>query len=381
MKIGLVLTNPPKPSETFLNSLVAILEHENELVLFVSQKSQKFKGITQYTYFNKRYILTNAFQYGLKLVCNIRKFRQLKRKTSLKLLIHDIPIWTTTNLDYVHFVFGNLALGREYYAYVMGCKMSVSFRGSDINVYPKWHNLSYTLMLDKCDKVHCNSEALKSEILRHNNLVKFKIFVIHPGLQTDFNLSTQEIEKLTNSRNKNSEIILISVGRLHWIKGFECVFEALGRLKKEGVDFEYLLIGQGPEEEKLVFLSHFYDIEENVKFLGLQKPSAIKIYLENANVFIQTSWAEGFSNSSLEAQALGLPVIVTPVSGMNELVIHEETGYITQTHSSVDIITGIKWYLSLTKDKKIDLSIKANQRVRENFSIEILSKQWHLFFS
>ena len=103
--------------------------------------------------------------------------------------------------------------------------------------------------------------------------------------------------------------------------------------------------------------------------------------MESANVFIQTSWAEGFSNSTLEAQSLGLPVIVTPISGMNELVLHEKTGYITQSHGSEDILTGIKWYLSLTSDEKNDLSIKAKQRVRDNFSMEILSKKWQSFFS
>jgi len=140
------------------------------------------------------------------------------------------------------------------------------------------------------------------------------------------------------------------------------------------------LEGQGPEEEKLVFLSHFYNIQNNVKFLGLQKPSEIRKTLERANTFIQTSWAEGFSNSTMEAQALGLPVVVTPISGMNDLVLHQETGHITQSHGSQDILNGIKWYLSLSVDEKNDLSKKANQRVQDNFSMQILSQNWQDFF-
>ncbi len=381
MKIGLVLTNQPNSSETFLNSLIDILSKEHELILFVSQKSQKIKGGKQYIYFNKSITILNAIQYGVKLVCNFKKFRSLKTKTPLKLLIHDIPLWTIDNLEYVHFAFGNLAFGREYYAEVMGCKMSVSFRGSDINVYPKWHVLSYKLILDKCDKVQCNSYVLKGEVLNHNNDVESKISVIYPGLQLDFNLDIQEMGCLTQNRLKNKSITFISIGRLHWIKGFEYVFEALGILKKEGFDFEYYLIGQGPEEEKLVFLSHFYDIKENVKFLGLKKPSEIRSYLENANVFIQTSWAEGFSNSTMEAQAMGLPVIVTPISGMNELVIHKETGYITEFHRSEDILDGINWYLNLSEESRNVLSFKANERVHDNFSMELFSQRWRTFFN
>lgn len=381
MKIGLVLTNPPKPSETFLNSLIDILSKEHEIILFVSQKYEESKGVTQSIYFNKKNSILNALLYTVKLIFNQKKFRLLQKNTSHKLLLHDIPVWTTTNLDYLHFAFGNLAFGREYYAEVMGCKMSLSFRGSDINVYPKWHKLSYNLILEKCEKVQCNSEKLKTEVLKHNDNLESKIVVIHPGLQADFKLNSHEIERLTQNRLKNKLITFISVGRLHWIKGFEHVFEALGKLKEEGVDFEYLLIGQGIEKEKLVFLSHFYDIQGNVKFLDLQKPSAIRTNLESANAFIQTSWAEGFSNSTMEAQALGLPVIVTPVSGMNELVLHKETGYITKSHNSEDILNGVRWYLSLTDIEKKDLSIKANEKVQNNFSINLLRQNWQTFFS
>ncbi len=382
MKIGLVLSNFPKPSETFLISLIDILRREHEIILFVSKiKSQKIEGVTQYNYFDKGNIVTSSFQNCVKLICNFRKFRLLKNNASFKLLIHDIPLWTTNNIDYLHFSFGNLAFGREYYSQVMRCKMSISFRGSDINIYPKWHRLNYKLILDKCEKIHCNSQILKSEVLKHNYSVASKISVIQPGIQVDFNVNFHEIGRLTQNRLKNKSNTFLSVGRLHWVKGIEHVFEALGKLKKECVEFEYLLIGQGLEEEKLVFLSHFYEIQENVKFLGFQKPSDIRKHLEMANVFIQTSWAEGFSNSTMEAQALGLPVIVTPVSGMNELVLHGETGYITQSHGTEDILFGIKWFLNLTADEKYDISIKANQRVGDYFSIEILSEKWQSFFS
>lgn len=381
MRIGLVLTQPPKPSETFLNSFIQILSREHQLILFVSKKSKEFKSVTQYAYLNNSYNIGYFLEYAVKFVFNYKKFKNLRKTTPFKLLIHDIPVWSATNLDYLHFAFGNLAFGREYYAEVMGCKMSVSFRGSDINVYPKWHVLSYGLILQKCHKVQCNSYKLKAEVLKYNEHVESKIVVINPGLQPEFNVGVEAIELLQEKRLKNNATIFISIGRLHWIKGFEHVFEALGKLKKEGIDFEYLLIGQGPEEEKLVFLSHFYHIQENVKFLGLQKPLAIRKLLESANVFIQTSWAEGFSNSTMEAQALGVPVIVTPISGMNELVLHEETGYITQSHGSEDILDGIKWYLSLISAEKNEISIKANQRVRVNFSMEQLSQGWYSFFN
>ena len=381
MKIGLVLTHPPKPSETFLTTFIHLVGEKNDLVLFLSKKTKLNSNLSQFTFLTKSNLLLNALPYLFKWIVSIQRFYSLKRETPIKLLIHDIPIWTHRNLDYLHFAFGNLAFGRENYSAVMGCKMSVSFRGSDINVYPKWHQLSYTTILQKCDKIQCNSNMLKDELLKHNDQVDSKIVVIPPGLQAEFQLRSEEIEDLNKKRCRNNNTIFVSIGRLHWVKGFEKVLEALSKLKQSQIEFEYHIIGQGPEQEKLVFLAHFYGIQENVKFLGLKSPKEIRTHLEESNVLIQTSWAEGFSNSTMEAQALGLPVIVTPVSGMDEIVLHKQTGYIADSHSPEDILAGINWYYSLSNDQKMEVGKRAQERILENFSMIWLRNNWNHFFN
>lgn len=376
-----MLTHPPKPSETFLTTFIYLVGEKNELVLFLSQKAKFNSNLSQFRYLNKSNLFLVGLQYLFKWIVYINRFNSLKRETPIKLLIHDIPIWTHRNLDYLHFAFGNLAFGRENYSNVMGCKMSVSFRGSDINVYPKWHQLTYKTILEKCDKIQCNSKMLKDELLKHNDQVDPKIVIIPPGLQAEFHLKSAEIEELNRKRWRNNYTIFVSIGRLHWVKGFEKVLEALSKLKQSQIDFEYHIIGQGPEQEKLVFLTHFFGINENVKFLGLKSPKEIRTHLEESNVFIQTSWAEGFSNSTMEAQALGLPVIVTPISGMDEIVLHKQTGYIADSHSPEDILAGINWYYSLSNDQKMEMGKRAQERILDNFSMHKLRNNWNHFFN
>jgi colanic acid/amylovoran biosynthesis glycosyltransferase len=263
----------------------------------------------------------------------------------------------------------------------MGCKMSVSFRGSDINIFPIWHKFNYHDILEKCDRIHCNSQLLKNNILKHNNNVISKIKVINPGIQNEFLLSEDEANKLFDKRNNLSITQIISIGRLHWVKGYEIVLEALAELKKVNNNFKYLIIGTGLEEEKLVYLTSFYGLEDNVIFLGSLGLEEIRWYLESSHLFIQTSWAEGFSNSTMEAQSLGLPVIVTPVSGMEELVIHEKTGYITENHRSNEIVTGIQWFLNLSNQEKMDIAAIASKNVQQNFSSAKLQTNWLEYFN
>lgn len=384
MKVGIVLSKPPQPSETFLNSFISILEQKYKLILFVETKSKSpLLNISQ-----KRYIGLNAISF-LKLpiwlvlfLYNYKRYLTLRRhQISNKQLIADIQIWTSRNLDYLHFGFGNLIFGREYYGQVMGCKTSISFRGSDINVYPVWHKKSYHLALDLIDKIQVNSRELLTKLEVHNSNIQNKVQIIYPGLQKSYITNNDEMISYLEKRFQNKVLEIVSVGRLHWVKGYEMVLAGLSLFKKQGNEFRYTIIGAGAESEKLNYLIHIYEIQENVNLVSQKSPKEIRMILERSNLFIQTSWAEGFSNSTLEAQALGLPVVVTPVSGMNTIVQHRKTGYITKDFSPEEVLKGIEWYKSLIEIEIKAISVDASKYVQEKFSYDRLERNWLDFFN
>jgi colanic acid/amylovoran biosynthesis glycosyltransferase len=316
------------------------------------------------------------------LTLNYGTFSKLRRKSkSVKQLIADLSIWTTPNLDYLHFGFGNLVYGREYYGGVMDCKMTLSFRGSDINVFPIWHKKSYSTALELADKVQANSQELLSSLKNHYSKIEIKGEIIHPGLQDTFRVGQTEIEGFVGLRERNAQLEIISVGRLHWVKGYELALMALALFKKNGNDFNYTIIGAGVESEKLVYLIHSLGLKDNVKLVSQKSALEIREIMERSNLFLQTSWAEGFSNSTLEAQALGLPVVVTPVSGMINIVEHGKTGFVSEDFTMEQVLNGLNWYKSLTKEELDQLAKNASNRVQKKFSIEILKENWLAFFN
>ncbi len=381
MKIGIVLSNPPQASETFLNTFIAILKEKHELILFVSRKTKNI-DIKQ-----KEYLKSNVSgliqipKVLILLILNYGKYRSLRRKScSLKQLIADLPIWTTPNLDYLHFGFGNLVFGREYYGGVMDCKMTLSFRGSDINVFPIWHNKSYSLALELADKVQANSQELLSNLKNHYSKTETKGEIIHPGLQETFRVGLKQIEGFGGIRELNTKIEIVSVGRLHWVKGYELALMALAFFKQNGNDFNYTIIGAGVEAEKLVYIIHSLGLKDNVKLVSQKSALEIREIMERSNLYLQTSWAEGFSNSTLEAQALGLPVVVTPVSGMSTIVEHRETGFVCEDFSIEGVFNGLNWYKTLSKVELGKLAGIASKRVQGHFSGEVLKNNWLAFF-
>ncbi len=379
MKIGIVLSSPPQKSETFLVTFIKILSVKHEVILFLNKKTELFPEIEQIQYLSPKRKLKLIGQLFL-LVSNWGRYLNLKQVTDKRLLLHDIPIWTFKGLGYLHFSFGNLAFGREQYAAVMGCKMSVSFRGSDINVHPIRHQVNYLNILRNCARIHSNSDLIKTKIESYDENLDKKIFVINPGLQDEYKTTSLQLKHLIQNRQKHTQLNIISVGRLHWVKGYELILSALGALKVRGIKFKYNIVGQGPEEEKLVYLSNIYGIADNVVFHGSKTGNQIRELLEQSDLFVQTSWAEGFSNSTMEAQAVGIPAIVTPVSGMKELLVHEGTGFICREHDVESIIEGFDWFLGLTPIQREEVSETASIRVQSMFSKEILTEQWNLFF-
>lgn len=381
MKIGIVLSNPPQASETFLNSFIEILNREHNLVLFVSKKSnysinqKRYVGLKWSSFFKTPYFL-------ILFVLNYKRYSALRKlNVKKKQLIADLPIWTTRNLDYLHFSFGNLVFGREYYGQVMGCKTSISFRGSDINVYSVWHKKSYTLALGLINKIQVNSSELLNKLEFHAMNFRNKAEIIHPGLQRLYAATNKEIGSFVEQRIQNKVLEIVSVGRLHWVKGYEIVLATLGLYKNQGNDFKYTIVGAGAESEKLNYLIDFYGLNENVNLVSQKSPEEIKGILQTSNLFIQTSWAEGFSNSTLEAQALGLPVVVTPVSGMSTIVQHKTTGYITKDFSPEEVLKGLYWFKKLTIEEIKQLSTAASTLVQEQFSFDRLRQNWLNFFN
>jgi colanic acid/amylovoran biosynthesis glycosyltransferase len=382
LKIGIVLSNPPQVSETFLNTFITILKEKHELILFVSRKTENI-DIKQKEYLKLNIkSLIQIPKFIILLTLNYGTYSKLRRKSnSVKQLIADLPIWTTPNLDYLHFGFGNLVFGREYYGGVMDCKMTLSFRGSDINIFPIWHNKSYSLALELAYKVQANSQELLFSLKDHYPKIDSKGVIIHPGLQDTFRVGQTEIEGFVSLRERNAQLEIISVGRLHWVKGYELALMALALFKKNGNDFNYTIIGAGVESEKLVYLIHSLGLKDNVKLMSQKSALEIREIMERSNLFLQTSWAEGFSNSTLEAQALGLPVVVTPVSGMSTIVEHGKTGFVCEDFTMEGVLKGLNWYKTLLKVESGKLSGIASNRVQEKFSSVILRENWLEFFN
>lgn len=381
MKIGVILNKYPVKSETFIQSFLHHLKNQN-LFIFVSlEQKTKISHSIFVPYINgipKSFQILQYFDIVLKSLFYLDRFIYLKRKgLPFKQIVHDANIWTTKSLDILHFPFANSAFGREYYAEMLGAKMSISFRGSDINVFPFYHKVTYEKLWPFVHKVHCNSNELAMKIAGHSIPPFIPVAVIHPALRNDFEGVEEKALCKIDLGTSFNPLVISTIGRLHWVKDYPLAIRSMAVLKEYGFYFKYHILGDGIEREQLMFLIHELGLDDEIYLHGVVDSVEINNILKQTHIYLQTSLAEGFSNACLEAQAFGLPCIVPNISGMSVCIEDGKTGIIVKDRRELSFVESIVYIM---KNINHYNSTYISSRIKRDFSIQKQRDQWLHFF-
>lgn len=135
----------------------------------------------------------------------------------------------------------------------------------------------------------------------------------------------------------------VFTGKIVREKGVFEVLEALGT-DDLASRCEFVFAGDGPafRECQQWLENRGWD---NVSFVGNLGSEAIRELLSNSDVFVMPSYHEGFPNSVLEAMALGLPVIATPVGAIGDSIVDGENGLLIQCRSPRSLADAMTHYL------------------------------------
>jgi glycosyltransferase involved in cell wall biosynthesis len=140
---------------------------------------------------------------------------------------------------------------------------------------------------------------------------------------------------------KSRPINIISVGRSHWKKGYVFALDAMAKLKLEGLEFIYTIIGAKGNEE-LTFLRNQLDLEEEVTFISNIPFLEVKSKIRNADILLLPSVEEGIANVVLESMFLGTLVVSTDCGGMIETVEDAKSGFIVPVRAPKAIAEAVK---------------------------------------
>ena len=186
------------------------------------------------------------------------------------------------------------------------------------------------------DTVFVNSEEYRQSWIKRG-FEPAKLKILPRGLDTElFHPARRDSAFFEKFGAFNGEVRLLYVGRISREKDLDLLAAAYRRLRNDGLPVQLLIVGQGPYSKALAksFPEAF--------FTGYLKGKELATAYASADVFVFPSTTDTFGNVILEAQACGLPVVVSDSGGPKELVENEINGFITKSHDVEDFTRAIR---------------------------------------
>ena len=236
---------------------------------------------------------------------------------------------------------------------------------SKISYYiSKW---SYPLLYNRCDRLFSNSRFINAD-LKENFGVRIPMAVIYNPIEAPKYQRDPE-----ESATVSDPVKVISVGSLNTRKNHAMILRAIGQSDK---NLHLTLLGQGHLYEPLKQQAAALDIEDSVSFGG--NVTNVPDYLAENDIFVLSSFTEGFPNALLEAMNIGLPCISTnclsgPLELLNdgdEIVIPEggfhtaEYGILINNDDERGLLRALE-YLIANPEKRIHYAKKSLQRSKD----------------
>ncbi len=213
-----------------------------------------------------------------------------------------------------------------------------------------------------------NSRAVKERL---GNLDKTR--VVYNGIDAylfkpDNNAQTYRKELGVADRS----LVIGTIGHFAPLKGYDDLIRAMAKVCKEFERTTLIIMGEAVYP---AYRNYKDEIKQLVEKLGITdsvvfvKPHpALPKILSALDIFILSSWSEGFGRANLEAMAMGKPVISTRVGGIPEVVLDGETGLLVPPHDPGAIAGAI---IKLAQDRKLRKEMGTAGRKRsEYFSVK-----------
>lgn len=146
-----------------------------------------------------------------------------------------------------------------------------------------------------------------------------KLKIVHCGVEPHL------FEQVQHTGNGSR---LLYVGRLSAAKGLPILLNSLATLRSQYPQLQLTVVGDGEDRVELQTLSQNLNLGEVVDFVGYKSQAEVREVMQQTDVFVLPSFAEGVPVSLMEAMAAGVPVVTTRIAGISELVEDGVSGYL-----------------------------------------------------
>lgn len=290
----------------------------------------------------------------------------------LKVAAYYLPVFKIQPAI-IHFEFGTLAKDIALLKQFTDAKIIVSFRGYDINYVALHQSGYYDEVWNHVDGLHFLGMDLKQRAIGRGYKDNLPEAIIPPAIDT-------MLFQPSGTARPLDKLIIISVGRLVWKKGYEYGIRAAALLKKKNIPFEYHIAGDGQHLQAIQFTISELGLQNEVILHGNIPRNAVKTQLDKAHIFLHPAISEGFCNAVIEAQAMALPVVCTDADGLPENIADGKTGFIVPKWDIDAMADRMEWFWNHPEQLKI-FGQAGVERVNTHFKIQEQTGKFLQFYN
>lgn len=244
----------------------------------------------------------------------------------------------------------------------------ISVWGTDVYDFPNESIIKRIILkfnLEKADFICSTSHAMALETKKYTNK---EIKVIAFGIDTE-KFKPNKVEKI------NSEITIGTIKTLEEKYGIKYLIKAFAELKQRNTEYnlKLLIVGGGSQEKLLTDLVKELNIDKITTFTGKVNYDEVVNYYNQLDIYLALSIydSESFGVAVIEASSCEVPVIVSNVGGLPEVVENNNTGFIVEKYDYLQAASHLE---KLISDKKLREELGKNGR-------KMVNKKYNFYYN
>ena len=245
----------------------------------------------------------------------------------------------------------------------------VSIQGGDghwVGSCCETHRLAMVRVLDHAGAVLIGCESFAREVCDRLGTARER-FTIVPG--------AVDVQRFTPHRREESDVpVMLYHGRVDARKGVLDMLDAVALLARDGVGFRLIISGIGPDFDATEARIARLGLSDHVRMAGYADYADVATIYRQADIFVSPTYAEGFSNTILEAMASGLAVVSCRSVGVVDCIRNGENGLLTEPGDVAALAAALRRVLS-DPAERARLAARALAECRACYSWQRVGRQ------
>lgn len=218
------------------------------------------------------------------------------------------------------------------------------------------------------------------QYLKHQDILHKNTNVVHNGINPDIFHKIKSKNAVRSEFNIPTDAVVIgSAGRLVPVKGYDLFIKVAYQVSKIHANTIFVLVGDGPEREKLEGLVSKYRLKNNVLLIGYKEN--ILSYINMMDIFLLSSLHEGIPMVLLESMYSKVPIVASNVGGVPELIKNRVNGLLVSSGNIQEFVSSI---VTLIEDPRLKNCLINNAEItlKDQFTVNITeSKTYKMYLN